>query len=1272
MGVELFSDSDRLSYTSLSRSSSLIQFESLERQLQNDTQNISGSSPSIFEGANVNCNNGTVQTLNQEISNSGVEKSAPIAINLPTIKITNPPQTVVLASASTGIQFTNSDSEPYSSGSTSGSFSSDDCELSAKQNDSLLLSSECKATASIHKLSETQKSGKSFRTKNSVDSLSEDSGYCDIRDIRSLPAGALSLDSSLPNSNDLEDEDGSVIEEKSILSEIKPMRNLSLSSRVRSHSEDDEDDDICYHSMESLNRKFKSRKIETNGVDDSKSLISAVTSTAAIATTTTTTSSSQRRALKIDGTKEQRSHEHSTMYKNKTENSRQSSEIQREKLISISSPELYENGDNSRKGARLKLKRNYRQSSEKFRDFCSVSSVPENLNLISLDREESWDENTCDTVASKNFNLFDLNYGPSSVSSRQKVDISASCANLTLLNYSDDPDDDFCYDSHKLLPINRTKTSTMNSKMPPPPPMYPSDEDDDDYIASYRSKELTSLLEEISAHFNKNLSILNDREASFEPQTDVRDSCCSSKCDEKKLEAPRPPPRVRSQIKTSPNHSAVPKKPVTFDQDPTNLKTTYTQSLEKCNFNVDEPVNVYSSRQNIYLPDGSENVDMKTNNNDLQPVHKRNFVSSTPNLNYFDFDMRHVQHYSSVDNGTLTVDHLDPSFLDKDDNRCTSMKEIPSSHSRASSTGILASHSTGGSRSGLSVSFCPIVSEISWQITHDDDEEEEEEYSDDVDMDPSAGDNFKMNRNDSLVNYYNNTDDNINDDDNDDDSEEDFDDFLAVGTSTASTQVKVNDDRSAPTQLHVNDEKHQDMEEHTVIIETISTHETSTPTQPKTIQHSAVVEPNKSPVSHKMLVDAQTASEKLITAESAGSVEMDTKLNVQSMTTVPQKIVNNDGRPTKSSKPKKSIFSRISSGFRFSFRGKKNKKLATDGVVHYPVETNNNKALLPTPAHSQNINNSQQTVDNKVCSAKSSDTGDFVYIPLKAPTNDNTRLFNSQNDKLASELHDKLQNNNNNNGNNYEVAVTSSDTISPSPTAIDRQSRSMSKQQRESPPRGNQVMGKPPLPKQPPRIVGTTTKRPSAQAPRASSTPREYDDGEFYHQNMVGNGLKQQYYSDRARTMDSSHKIGLIETNLDTDETIINGKTQSLMELGIGQNNNNTNRNGIMNRIAGMGGVQVMQNIDTNINSGNNSERGRPHKSMEFLLDKENHHIILVSKFLLFLTLFHSSHECLEYLTRVIELTASRKGEGFPGGSLVLICRQTFRQILTSFKIRQI
>lgn len=1088
LGVELFSDSDRLSYTSLSRSSSLIQFESLERQLQSDSQ-ISGSSPSLYsyEGVSTTTLNGPAAHNNQEI------KSEPIAINsLPTIRVTNPP-----------IQFTNSDSEPFSSSSTSGSYSSDDSEIHREKKIVVIandLSSEEKPSGSnasctnapMSQLDENRKKYlNSFRAKNSVDSLSEDSGYCD-RDIRSLPAGALSLDSSLPTGNDLEDEEGNVIEEKSILRDAK---QFLLAPRLRSHSDDD---DICYHSMENLNRRLKTRSVDL--LDEIN--VESMAPPRKMPTTT--------KSVKIESPNVHGPNEHKPMFKNKhEENSHQ--QAQSEKLISISLPELSANGDISRT-SRSKLKR---KSCDEFGDpFSSVSSVPDYINLTceSSDFTPSWIE-PCESIASKNFNLYDLNYGQSaSVHKHQPktVDISASCANLTLLNYSDD--DEFCYDSRKLMSINRSKSQTMSGKMPVN--VYSSDDDDDAYIASYRSKELSSLLEEISAHFDKNLSILNDREASYEPRIDVK---------VKSESPPKPPPR-RSQIKTSPNHAAP--KNATFDRDPTNLVTTYAQSLEKCSFDVDAPINVYSSRQNLYLPadgvDGARKDDLPQST----PIKKRNFVSSTPNLNYFDLSMRHINHYSSTDNTTLVHDNLLLSPGGDDDNRCTSMKEIASS-----STGILASHSTAGSKGGLSVSFCPIVSEISWQETVDDDD-----FSDDVEMDPN-GEQYSSSRNDSLVNYYNNNDD-------DDDEEEDFDDFIAVATPC------VVDHREPPTQAHtVNDENNRAMIAH------------ATSTQTAKECEAALDAPTSASVSQKMLVETQTPSEKFIAVEASAGV-MEPKVNSQLLTTVPHKVAMEPPPvPPKSGKQKKSIFARLSSGFRFSFRGKKNKKLSNDGVVHYPPSESNNNAKQGT---------------------KTTIEGDGIFIPLKDP-NDNVRNFqyDGQQQQQLANGSQKLQ--------QREAEAG----------ALDRQSRSMN--QRESPPRPGQVMGKPPLPKQPPRIVGTTTKRPSTHAPRASSTPREAesDGGEFYHQSMIGDGLKQ-YYSGGSRTMGtlgSEHKIGLIETNLDTDETIINGKTQSLMELGIGQGR--------------MSGMQVMQ--DVNSVGGAGGESGRPHKSMEFLLDKENHQRVLVS-----------------------------------------------------------
>ncbi|CRK91010.1 CLUMA_CG004698, isoform A [Clunio marinus] len=1099
LGVELFSDSDRLSYTSLSRSSSLIQFESLERQLQNDSQ-ISGSSPSLYSYEGSAASSSAPATLTcQEIN----EKSSPIAINsLPTIKITTPPPGVVTST----IQYNNSDSEPFSSSSTSGSYSSDDSEIHHSEktksneivNDSSLssnASSEEKAnsntnTSMIKSTENRKKYLNSFRAKNSVDSLSEDSGYCD-RDIRSLPVGALSLDSSLPTGNDLEDEDGSVIEEKSILRDTNPMRHFSLSPRIRTHSDDD---DICYHSMENLNRKFKSRKIDLL----SEINIESVSTRKTLPNTNRQETTKTTKSLKIESPNEHISNEHKPMVKNISEEI--SHQAQSEKLISISLPELSASGDISRK-IRSKRKRNYRESFDEFRDqFSSISSVPDFVNLT-LDRADfsdfspSWTD-TCDTVASKNFNLYDFNFGACSSSQKQQklVDISASCANLTLLNYSDDSE--FCYDTRKLVSVNRSKSQTMSSgKVPMNMYSNSSDDDDDAYIASFRSKELSSLLEEISAHFDKNLSILNDREASYEPKVDVvQEEEKIKTVQTMKMPPPKPPPR-RTQIKTSPNHSAP--KNSSFDRDPTNLVTSYAQSLEKCNFNVDEPINVYSSRQNLYLipdePVASINVDLHQST----PIKKRNFVSSTPNLNYFDSNMKHVNHYSSTDNtATAEQDYLSPSYVNDDDNRCNSMKEIPTNG--GGSTGILAAHSTAGSKSGLSVSFCPIVSEISWQETAED-----EDFTDDND------ENIESIQSEAIINHET---------------------FTQLNKATLETINKK--DSTQENFISTNSQKN-------------------------------------------MLVE-QTPSEKFIANEaSAGTMEK--SVSSQMLTTVPQKVSSDPPMPPpKSAKNKKSIFSRLSSGFRFSFRGKKNKKLGNDGVVHYPVEANNNSG------NNKNKRDKSQKISNAI-------DNEFVFIPLKDP-NDNLKIFDSHVDnRQLSEVSQKLQ---------QRESENQQQQLS-----VDRKSRTMP---RESPPKSNQVTGKPPLPKLPPRIVGTTTKRPSTHAPRASSTPREteVDGGEFYNQNMLGDGLKQ-YYSSGSRTlgaMGSEHKIGLIETNLDTDETIINGKTQSLMELGIGQNGGHTNR------------MQVMQNVNSGSGNGSNVESGRPHKSMEFLLDKENHQRVLVTK----------------------------------------------------------
>lgn len=112
---------------------------------------------------------------------------------------------------------------------------------------------------------------------------------------------------------------------------------------------------------------------------------------------------------------------------------------------------------------------------------------------------------------------------------------------------------------------------------------------------------------------------------------------------------------------------------------------------------------------------------------------------------------------------------------------------------------------------------------------------------------------------------------------------------------------------------------------------------------------------------------------------------------------------------------------------------------------------------------------------------------------------------------------------------------------------------------------------------------------------------------------------------------DDDGKIGLIETNLDTDETIISGKTRSLMELGpqLANRSNATIAN--HHRL----GKHSANGVDPA-----NCEPRRPHKSMEFLLDKENQRFVLVSFHILLLLSFRNF-----YQAKIIKILEENKCE---------------------------
>lgn len=201
---------------------------------------------------------------------------------------------------------------------------------------------------------------------------------------------------------------------------------------------------------------------------------------------------------------------------------------------------------------------------------------------------------------------------------------------------------------------------------------------------------------------------------------------------------------------------------------------------------------------------------------------------------------------------------------------------------------------------------------------------------------------------------------------------------------------------------------------------------------------------------------------------------------------------------------------------------------------------------------------------------------------------------------------------------------------------------------------------KPPLPKQPPRVISVCAKK-CADANSQKGVAGEQQQQQRkdnnnnsnqgarvatnYHNQSVSSGgddVDQSAYrfaSHNPRlinggTMEggsgvaavSGSKIGLIETNLDTHETSISGKTRSLMELHpqgpqrmrYSQPGRSGGGGGGGQRLSGV--VDGRQSLGPEGRSSINGPtvadviRQRPHKSMEFLLDKENQLYTLVSR----------------------------------------------------------
>lgn len=258
------------------------------------------------------------------------------------------------------------------------------------------------------------------------------------------------------------------------------------------------------------------------------------------------------------------------------------------------------------------------------------------------------------------------------------------------------------------------------------------------------------LLDEISAHFDRNLSILNDRNELSDAATDqLIDQLASASVVQPQPARPVAPPRRLSKPLATQSASAsiIDLQPATysytFDRDPTNLVTAYAASLERCNFELNTSAPNVNEEPQPTAASGSGHLQYHQHS---QPAHEQHLVpakrreikvSSTPNLCLTETTDEHHVSAAAPATGTSPQHRrhqhataAGESFMQTASTH-TSLGALPSSAAAAAASssastdgglqGILA---TAGSRNSLGkgVSFCPVVSEISWK------EQSSEEY----------------------------------------------------------------------------------------------------------------------------------------------------------------------------------------------------------------------------------------------------------------------------------------------------------------------------------------------------------------------------------------------------------------------------------------------------------------------------------------------------------------------------------------------------------------
>uniref|UniRef100_A0A182PLW7 Uncharacterized protein n=1 Tax=Anopheles epiroticus TaxID=199890 RepID=A0A182PLW7_9DIPT len=1455
IGHDLFTDSDSLSYASLSRSSSLIQFESLERQLQNETtvsqHPLSGSSPSLYT-----CESSTPGAYNGAgggVGESTVRGKGPIGPNGATAE---------LLSATVR------------------------CHSGRCSADRLRPSSGGRGGASA------------ARNKNSIESLSEDSGYCDHQlgggismnnyGLRARSKSLTMLTGSAENitfvcgngagvgmfpsallpvamtqQQQQQHEQQQPLSLDCITMEVRHVASSALYQENRLSTVCDVDEE---EEAEEYDDEQEEDEEEDSKCDDGCS-VDAVDCIAVPSPVTIDRQQHQLWTNINNGTKIEHG---SDSCKQRADESRQQSvlEVASRTVTSMASsssrseiknstarlrPVLSLSAPDLLVGAAERQRRQRRQPADDRTSASAaaaaagtsvglydpisftVSSVPECLNLYgglstnrsrlgSFDNGDGYGYGACvDSIASKNFNLYDLQQPRSAdrkcaktvtfqtaSPSRPKQNIRASYANLTALNYSDEEEEanSPLYGGHRgheyYLSRNTFRTSsgtrlggasrTASHQIVPRTTTLPTmdrhrplsgkmseavvveedlaDEEERSIFPVDRDEQSVfhSLLEEMSAHFDRNLSIINDQAEAYEPiaaflheQRTAAVPCAagrlqpSTNCGGKT--PPQAPPR-RTQIKTNPHvpqsQAVSPSVPVrvsvtsggasgggadgsgprrrTFDQDPTNLVTCYAASLERCTFDPTE-----SSTSSLIAASPSSS-DLHTNRGGTValpryvpvPV-KREFVASTPNLHYY---------HGAVPDGQAQEDREDT----RPDHH-NSLRNVSTSRSTAS---ILATASS--SRCGLSkgVSFCPIVSEIIWKSTGSSDLDEPEDngsvisnqdFEIDIDEEDFEADDLDH------ANYRLES----NGQGNGGVPEHTKSDGQLYPSVPLQSKIRSEGELYAMIREEDGGVQHPMM---TLIVND----------RPETVRvgggsvggvnGAGQVTPGDLSYSGGDLSSAGQSNRIRMLSASVGAGEINGGAAVmeeerrnhgggrtngamasRSLIASEMRLVNNSENPTlmksgsaatmpnpysstttttttnnnssliknfkngKAEKKGKTFLSRISSGFRFSFRNK-SKKGSTVSGGGGTLKESASFAGMPTSAVTNNNNhiNAKHTGGHqRGASSTSANCGaDFIYIPLKDPQQSVHRAdepptyLQRQAASVAGVTVDDSFTGAEDEPDDCEIAVTrpGGPYRSDSSTALNAGDGGGTVELRGRPASNHVLSSKPPLPKQPPRVVGVCAKRSStspasqkhAHAQRASSTPpRDADDGRqdteldstaAYQRRSpqygTANGSYGSYHGGpdtlsvegydeddecyygaggdgrlllqrRGSTMGSEQKIGLIETNLDTHETIISGKTRSLMELGGGYRGYHPHHHHLLqqhnqqqpaasashhhHQLQVHDPAQRQQSAGAAANgehrhhrqSGGGDGPGRPHKSMEFLLDKENQRNVLVS-----------------------------------------------------------